>query len=59
MAGEGRLAPNEQVMVRTGQVDPALAGARSLAELMSIIGRRAQSRRLTNKKLQEILNEDR
>ena len=41
---EGRFAPNEQVMVRIEPVDPELAGAGSLAELMNIIGRRAQSR---------------
>jgi hypothetical protein len=56
---EGRFAPNEQVMVRIEPVDPELGGAGSLAELMNIIGQRAQSRGLTEGKLREILDEDR
>jgi hypothetical protein len=46
-------------MVRIEPVDPELADAGSLAELMNIIGRRAQSRGLTEGKLREILDEDR
>ena len=56
---EGRFAPHEQVTVRIEPADPELANASSLAELMNIIGRRAQSRGLTEEKLREILDEDR
>ena len=37
--------------------DPELANAASLEELMTLIGRRAQERGLTEAKLQNILDE--
>ena len=54
---EGSFAPDEEVTVYIEPADPELARARSLLEVMNIIGRRAQARGLTEEKLQEILNE--
>lgn len=56
---EGRFLPDEQVTVRIEPAEPELERASSLAELMNIIGRRAQARGLTEEKLREILDEDR
>jgi hypothetical protein len=56
----GAFAPDERVTVLTlpETVDPELAAASSLEEIMDIISARAQARGLTEEKLQEILDED-
>jgi hypothetical protein len=54
---QGQFAPHERVTVMIEPEDPELANAASLEELMTLIGRRAQERGLTEAKLQNILDE--
>ena len=54
---QGRFTPDERVTVVIEPEDPELANAASLAELMTIVGRRAQERGLTEAKLHAILDE--
>ena len=54
---QGRFTPDERVTVVIEPEDPELAGAASLAELMTLVGRRAQGRGLTEAKLRAILDD--
>ena len=54
---QGRFTPDERVTVVIEPEDLELANAASLEELMTIIGRRAQERGLTEAKLHDILDE--
>jgi len=55
---QGRFTPDERVTVVIEPEDPELANAASLGELMSVIGRRAQERGLTEAKLHDILDDE-
>lgn len=60
---QGGFAPEDQVRVRVEPDDPELAAARSLNEVMDVIGGRAEKRAkklgITPEELNKILDEER
>lgn len=53
----GNFRPETRVVVHIEPEDPELVAAAGLIEVMTIIGRRAQERGLTEEKLQDILRD--